>query len=665
LPQPARYRFRTVYPVLLFLLLTAACRNKIAEPAAIAGFNQRIDSIGKLKNDSAKAVAYCTLYQQTEPAVRNHGFTRLDARMASLLLYNPTTAVIVQPQYYAFTVDKTLDEIHRMRACLEMAAFHGFISQNPDSADVYFKMIAKNEAFLDDTLRARASILLAQRHMLRGLRDSAISSFYEAIKISQKLRDSASLMPAYANMANIYRGMGDYKKSVELLRKSNDYLKGNVPKDRRLFIYGGLANDYAELGRYDSARIFFRMTEEMLGTEHRMPTVELQLFLTEGSMYTVLEQFDTAARYFNKATELQNMTQDSVQGLLLTIDGAAAYAHFRNVDNEVAFMKSMIPKFFKLGDFQKAQHTFNSLSMIAAAKGNYQEALRYHNTLDSVKAFISDEKGRKFLQDAETRFETEKKNLTITAQENELRRRRTLNWVLALSAVVALLVAIVFGSRFQLRMSRREARLNQQFTASLLTATEAERGRIATELHDGINHDLLGLKNNLQADQVTLEQQVDGIINSIRLLSRNLHPVMLDKIGLPLSIENLCEQLMSTGRLFVSADISYPTRMKPEAELQLYRIIQESLSNIVKHAEAHAAKITITPGASHLEVTIRDNGKGFVVGEQLRSGRSFGLHSIQERTRALGGKTAISSSTEGTLIHLEIPFDYGHTAHRG
>ena len=205
------------------------------------------------------------------------------------------------------------------------------------------------------------------------------------------------------------------------------------------------------------------------------------------------------------------------------------------------------------------------------------------------------------------------------------------------------------------RRQKREELLRAQFTGQLLQNIEQERGRIAGELHDGISHDLLTLKNSLRNGIDLSEEKIDRIINDIRQISRNLHPVMLDKIGLKPSIETLAERYMRDEQLFVTTEINYEKQLAPGGELQLYRIIQEALTNIEKYAYAHAAQIVVEAQGQLLLVSIKDNGKGFDVPETLSNGYAFGLHSIIERSKALGGKASISSGDSGTTIHIEIP----------
>ncbi|MDZ7896851.1 MAG: sensor histidine kinase [Arcicella sp.] len=193
------------------------------------------------------------------------------------------------------------------------------------------------------------------------------------------------------------------------------------------------------------------------------------------------------------------------------------------------------------------------------------------------------------------------------------------------------------------------------FTKQLIESTEAERKRIASDLHDSVSHELLNLKNTFHQDSSTVNDKIDSIINDIRIISRNLHPVMFDKIGLVPNIEQLVERIQTQNDFLVSTEINYSGSLGVADELQIYRIMQEALTNIIKYANAYAAKITMIEMNDKIFIEIKDNGKGFEVKETLNSGKSFGLHNIIERSRVIGGIAAIQSSATGTIITVNIP----------
>jgi signal transduction histidine kinase len=197
---------------------------------------------------------------------------------------------------------------------------------------------------------------------------------------------------------------------------------------------------------------------------------------------------------------------------------------------------------------------------------------------------------------------------------------------------------------------------SMNFTKQLLENTEVERKRIATDLHDSISHELLNLKSVfVQQDISAVNTKIDAIINDVRGISRNLHPVMFDKIGLVPNIEQLVERMQIQNNFLVSTAIEYQGSLASADELQIYRIIQEALTNIIKYANAYAAKITILETHNHVGIEIRDNGNGFVVKQTLNSGKAFGLHNIIERSRVIGGEANIESSASGTVINIGVP----------
>lgn len=231
------------------------------------------------------------------------------------------------------------------------------------------------------------------------------------------------------------------------------------------------------------------------------------------------------------------------------------------------------------------------------------------------------------------------------------------------NALIALLIASLVSllvSAFAIYLWQRQKTLKQQkensmnFTKQLLESTEDERKRIASDLHDSISHELLALKHILKQDSTTVNTKIDTIINDIRGISRNLHPVMFDKIGLEPNIEQLVERIQQQNNFMVSTEINYGGSLSSADELQIYRIIQEALTNIIKYAKAHAGKITMNENPELIFIEIKDNGKGFNVKEAMNSGKSFGLHNIIERSRVIGGEAKIKSSQEGTVITINI-----------
>ena len=215
--------------------------------------------------------------------------------------------------------------------------------------------------------------------------------------------------------------------------------------------------------------------------------------------------------------------------------------------------------------------------------------------------------------------------------------------------IILLLLAVLYNIYQKREHSQTQIVQQEAFTRQLLQKEEAERKRIAMELHDGINHELLTLKNNLLLSKPVVTTDVEDIIRSVREVSRRLYPAMFENVGLQASVEALCKNMTEAG-FFTTSDITYLSQPGKEEELQLYRIIQEALHNVSKHAQAEACKISIGYHNDKLIVEIKDNGRGFNV--NLAAANCFGLQSMQQRAKAINAQLLINSSPAGTVITL-------------
>jgi two-component system, NarL family, sensor kinase len=317
--------------------------------------------------------------------------------------------------------------------------------------------------------------------------------------------------------------------------------------------------------------------------------------------------------------------------------------------------ETSIPELKKEDDFLRLGTYYKILRDDAIQKANYKKAYDYQTLLAAADDSLSGIKMKGKVKELDKKYQTEKKEQLIKLQNAKLKQNNTLIYALVTS-IISLIFLITVYYLWQKQKNLKQEKMNSMnFTKQLLENTEDERKRIASDLHDSVSHELLSLKSMLRGDFTELNAKVDTIINDIRGISRNLHPVMFDKIGLQPNIEQLVERVAIQHNFMVNKDIVYSSSLSTAVELQIYRIIQESLTNIIKYADAHAAKITIEETPDKVFIEIKDNGKGFNVKETLNSDRAFGLHNIIERSRVIGGKAEIKSSDEGTVISISVP----------
>ena len=222
---------------------------------------------------------------------------------------------------------------------------------------------------------------------------------------------------------------------------------------------------------------------------------------------------------------------------------------------------------------------------------------------------------------------------------------------------------------------KRDERALQSLTGRLLMLQDAERQRVAAELHDGLGQSLAIIKNRAAMAQrdhtnqeLVLEQLAEiqttatSAILEVREIAHNLRPYELDRLGLGAAIESMVERISDSSSITLSADLEpIAGLLSPEAETSVYRIVQEGLNNVIKHSHAAAARVEIKKRGTQLVISVQDNGNGMPPPAPAGNGNNaggFGLVGIAERVRTLNGTLAIDSLPgRGTTltICLEIP----------
>jgi ligand-binding sensor domain-containing protein/signal transduction histidine kinase len=242
-------------------------------------------------------------------------------------------------------------------------------------------------------------------------------------------------------------------------------------------------------------------------------------------------------------------------------------------------------------------------------------------------------------------------------------------WWFTLLVLASGLGLALLAYKLRVHQLERAHALQEAFSRRLIESQEQERKRIAAELHDSLGQNLLVIKNRVALAKLTSNdlpaafQQLDQIsdstmqaIQEVRQIAYNLRPHHLDSIGLTRSLEEMLRRVEESSGIGLACEIAPLDKALPkEAEINLYRIVQEAVSNIVKHAQATRAGVEIERQKHRLLITIRDNGKGFATEDSSRR-RGLGLTGIAERVRILGGLYHIESEPgKGTTLTAELP----------
>lgn len=304
----------------------------------------------------------------------------------------------------------------------------------------------------------------------------------------------------------------------------------------------------------------------------------------------------------------------------------------------------------------------------------YKEALDFRKKYQTVTDSLANQTSQQTIQEVEIRYQTSVKERQIAEQQlaianhnNEIARKN--NLIVIGSLVILLLLAsgviifIVYRQKNRAMIMQQEVKVLE----ALLEGEERERKRTAKELHDAVASTLSaakmqvnkisGLNNGAYAEsKVKTLALIDAAVREVRNISHNMAPDILLEEGLSYAIENFCNKA-SNSNLHISAYfIGEIPKLNVQYELLIYRIIQEAVNNIIKHAAASEAVVQLTANKGQLDMTIEDNGRGFDVNAVPKNG--IGISNLIHRIQLLNGSYEISSHIGGgTGIYINIPLD--------
>lgn len=231
-----------------------------------------------------------------------------------------------------------------------------------------------------------------------------------------------------------------------------------------------------------------------------------------------------------------------------------------------------------------------------------------------------------------------------------------------LGAVTDVIRASLKHAHLHQRLAEKEQQRSRLLQA-FLTAQEEERGRISRDLHDQIGQALtgilLGLDQNLDHPDVHSLQQLKELasvtLSDVRRIALDLRPSVLDELGLEAGIRRYARDVHERYGLDVSVLVNLPSRLERQEEVVLYRVVQEGITNIVRHASANRGSVVVTSYNSYVQCVVEDDGVGFEP-ESLLPGEQVGLMGMRERLEVLGGSLRIESERgQGSALYARLP----------
>lgn len=568
----------------------------------------------------------------------------------------------------------------KMQAAQPLLAFHS-AHGTTDSVIFYSQLLldALNKSPLKSgdrhTYQASLYPALAKAYSEQGLHDEALRFYLEGIRIAETLGNNAAVNDNKLGIANVYFARNEHKKAIAAY---NDLLAASPDEQLKHAVYERLGVAYLEQKDLAQAKQYTEKALSYFQQEHQLKN-ELQTKLTLGIIAELSQHTEEAFSIYN---EVKNNAQRHQFFDLYTHAGQRLgdlLIAGKEYENAKRLLSMVYANAMQWNDLKAQLKVLNSLRNLYATTGDYKNAYALMTQYFGVSSEVLNRQNKKEVNELEIKYQTVQKEKEILNKENELNHQKTIKFSLLIGflaillPVIGLLYMYYQKLQAQSKLNATMEEMNQQRIATLLkdkelallkasvSGQEKERKRIAGELHDSIGGSLAAIKLQLSNQNNVnglkgLIRQVDDTYHQVRDLSHDLVPQKFSDTGFTELISGYLRQFNVPGNATISFQAYPPEEINmigTTLKVEIYKIIQELITNTQKHSEASKVEIQLTRMDGMLKLLFEDNGKGFST-ETTKQG--IGFQNIRERLKLFDGVLSIDSfPSKGTVIDIEIP----------
>lgn len=506
-----------------------------------------------------------------------------------------------------------------------------------------------------------------------------------AIPLAEKAGNDEKIAHYYTQLGTLFMSNAQFAKAAEYNNKAITLLESKHPQSASLLIaYLSAAGNEVYNNQRPQAKQHLDKARELLRPFPQSVNLP-NFYYTEGLYYTSINEFDKAMASLDKGIALaQQLNQQQLLQMMI-FRKYNILLESKNYTAALELLNKVVADGVLTKEVNNRKLIYQQLYTVNAAMGRmknaYNWSLLYSQLNDSLHAGQLD----KNIHELEIRYHQaeNEKAITLLHAEKEkatlaARNNRLMNWLLGAAAALLLAIAAFLSQLYrsnrrqtqqrelnyqhQLRQAEREKKI--EVTQALLQGEENERERVARDLHDGLGGMLAGIRLNLAtlpapANPDTPEftgiiRQIDHSTTELRRIARNMMPETLLSIGLEEALGDLCNTLTTSSPAISYQPFNIDPALPRNTQVTIYRIVQEMLSNAVKHANATEIVLQFAQHKQTIYITIEDNGKGFDT-TLISKSKGIGLYNIKKRVEYLNGDIEIiTAANEGTTINIEL-----------
>lgn len=517
-------------------------------------------------------------------------------------------------------------------------------------------------------------------HKFRGENKEALAYYLTATALLEGVADSMRLTVIYNNLGALFSTLKNNSKAIEYSQKALTIAR-NISSDRDVInAYINLSKAYTN--EKDTAKAI-KVLLNSFPVANKIKDYKILNYLHNnlGVIYMHQKKTGLAASHLAQALECSFKSGNPYDISYTYFSMAVFYKEQKKWLQSEQFCKKAVQIADSLQLHDLLAKTYNVLSDIEEERGNYKKAHQYYIAFTDYNDSVNSKEQLALMHDMEAKYqstskdkELSQKQLQIERSEAALLQKNNLILIFLSGLIILILLALLFY--FHNRHKRRLAL--QQYEAlekerelkilqAMIEGEENERSRIAGHLHDGIGGMVSAIKMHLGVSKLEYQKTgtseayqqalhlIEDMAKEVRKTAHTLMPELLHKYGLEEAVRIHCHSVSNKTLDVHFQSYNASIKLSNNAELVIYRMVQELLNNAVKHADCSQVLVDLSQDERTIAVTIEDNGKGFIPAA-LSKQDGMGISNIQSKVMALDGKIEILSERgTGTSITIELP----------
>lgn len=522
-----------------------------------------------------------------------------------------------------------------------------------NAAEKELKSLSKNTSQYSADFSIQVLNNLGNVFADQGKNVAAIEYYSDALFKAKQAKKQLDQGKILKNIGAIHMSMGNFKKAEHYYSEALSI--ANSLKNEKLIAdcYNNLGTVYEQTGELNEAKTAYFTALTSYTKQQSFADIAM-VSSNVAIVCKAKEEFDSCLFYNEIALKAAQSLNDQWMEAAIANNIGNLYGEQGNLEKALKYLNQSLKAAQSINALEIEIMSLESISDAYAKAGKHEKALEFLKKMQQQQKQFDDLALKKSIEELEIKYQTKEKDLL--AEQLQKEKQNTL-----LLSIAGILIVIAISGVW---LIVKRKRLNEQYFSDLNAVTvESEmntRMKIASDLHDHIGQKIAVLQmHSSQIEQTPIKEQFKNLINElgseVRGISHSLVPEAF-QFGLSRSLEELKSELEKTNAIRVDLAVQKSAfeNFTAANNLLIYRVVQEIVSNVLKHAQATLLSIQIVKEEQFYTITIQDNGKGFET-KTIKRSSGIGWKTIDARLQSIKASFKVNSDSKGTTVTIKIP----------